>query len=123
MHTVGGYCDLVTQSTLTSSGGVNVSPRKPHAAQLDTAKRRVPAPATAYRRQGSWPAADGRGRGVLNRHPHSGFRNDQGAAAGFLGLLAEHLNHCVVDAARTGGREAGEKTMEASDAIARLVRS
>jgi len=31
--------------------------------------------------------------------------------------------HCVVDAARTGGDEAEVKVREASDAIARLVRS
>ena len=40
-----------------------------------------------------------------------------------LELLEEHLEHCVVDAARTGGPEAQEKVREASDAIARLVRS
>jgi DNA-binding FrmR family transcriptional regulator len=40
-----------------------------------------------------------------------------------LGLLEEHLSHCVVEAARAGGREAEEKVREASDAIARLVRS
>ena len=40
-----------------------------------------------------------------------------------LGLLEEHLSHCVVDAARAGGREAEEKVREATEAIARLVRS
>jgi DNA-binding FrmR family transcriptional regulator len=40
-----------------------------------------------------------------------------------LGLLDEHLAHCVVDAARTGGPEAQHKVQEASEAIARLVRS
>jgi DNA-binding FrmR family transcriptional regulator len=40
-----------------------------------------------------------------------------------LKLLDEHLAHCVVDAARTGGDEADVKVREASDAIARLVRS
>ena len=40
-----------------------------------------------------------------------------------LGLLEEHLSHCVVDAARKGGPEADAKIREASDAIARLVRS
>lgn len=41
-----------------------------------------------------------------------------------LGLLEEHLAHCVVDAARAGNdREAQEKVQEASAAIARLVRS
>ena len=40
-----------------------------------------------------------------------------------LGLLDEHLSHCVVDAAREGGPEAEIKVKEASDAIARLVRS
>ncbi|MCI2266380.1 metal-sensitive transcriptional regulator [Sediminivirga luteola] len=40
-----------------------------------------------------------------------------------LGLLEEHLSHCVVEAAARGGREADEKIKEASDAIARLVRS
>jgi DNA-binding FrmR family transcriptional regulator len=40
-----------------------------------------------------------------------------------LELVEEHLGHCVVDAARKGGPEAQEKVREASDAIARLVRS
>ncbi len=40
-----------------------------------------------------------------------------------LGLLNEHLSHCVVDAAAQGGDEAAAKVKEASDAIARLVRS
>ena len=40
-----------------------------------------------------------------------------------LGLLEEHLGHCVVDAARVGDREAAEKVKEATEAIARLVRS
>ena len=40
-----------------------------------------------------------------------------------LKLLDEHLAHCVVDAARSGGDEADTKVREASDAIARLVRS
>ena len=40
-----------------------------------------------------------------------------------LGLLDDHLKHCVVDAARAGGDEAELKIKEASDAIARLVRS
>ncbi|HEY8789429.1 MAG TPA: metal-sensitive transcriptional regulator [Actinopolymorphaceae bacterium] len=40
-----------------------------------------------------------------------------------LGLLEEHLSHCVVEAAVAGGPEAQIKVKEASDAIARLVRS
>ncbi|MFC0529413.1 metal-sensitive transcriptional regulator [Phytohabitans kaempferiae] len=40
-----------------------------------------------------------------------------------LGLLEEHLSHCVAQAAASGGPEAEEKIREASDAIARLVRS
>jgi CsoR family transcriptional regulator, copper-sensing transcriptional repressor len=40
-----------------------------------------------------------------------------------LGLLDEHLSHCVVEAAAAGGQEADVKVREASDAIARLVRS
>jgi len=40
-----------------------------------------------------------------------------------LELLDEHLAGCVVDAAGRGGREADEKVREASEAIARLVRS
>ena len=40
-----------------------------------------------------------------------------------LGLLDEHMSHCVVDAARAGGAEQEQKLKEASDAIARLVRS
>src|SRR3954467_10937902 len=40
-----------------------------------------------------------------------------------LGLLEEHLSHCVVHAAAAGGPGADEKVREAADAIARLVRS
>lgn len=40
-----------------------------------------------------------------------------------LELLDEHLSTCVVDAAAKGGKEAESKVREASDAIARLVRS
>ena len=40
-----------------------------------------------------------------------------------LGLLEDHLSHCVVQAAAAGGPEADEKVREASEAIARLVRS
>lgn len=40
-----------------------------------------------------------------------------------LGLLDDHLEHCVLDAARRGGDDAQVKIKEASDAIARLVRS
>jgi DNA-binding FrmR family transcriptional regulator len=40
-----------------------------------------------------------------------------------LGLLNDHLNHCVLEAAAVGGDEARAKLQEASDAIARLVRA
>ena len=40
-----------------------------------------------------------------------------------LGLLDDHLSHCLVEAARAGGAEQDAKIREASDAIARLVRS
>jgi CsoR family transcriptional regulator, copper-sensing transcriptional repressor len=40
-----------------------------------------------------------------------------------LGLLDEHLSHCVAEAVARGGAEADEKVKEASAAIARLVRS
>ena len=40
-----------------------------------------------------------------------------------LTLLEDHMNHCVVDAARIGDREGRVKVTEAVDAIARLVRS
>lgn len=40
-----------------------------------------------------------------------------------LGLLDEHLAHCVSEAIAAGGDDAQAKIREASDAIARLVRS
>lgn len=40
-----------------------------------------------------------------------------------LSLLDEHLRHCVTHAVQVGGEQAEEKITEASDAIARLVRS
>ncbi|MDQ3886279.1 MAG: metal-sensitive transcriptional regulator [Actinomycetota bacterium] len=40
-----------------------------------------------------------------------------------LALLEEHISTCVVDAATQGSEKAGAKVKEASDAIARLVRS
>jgi DNA-binding FrmR family transcriptional regulator len=40
-----------------------------------------------------------------------------------LGLLDEHLGHCVSHAVAEGGEEADRKLAEASAAIARLVKS
>ena len=40
-----------------------------------------------------------------------------------LGLLEDHVSHCVVNAARESDEAAQEKVREASEAIARLVRS
>ena len=40
-----------------------------------------------------------------------------------LGLLDEHLGHCVANAVAEGGDTASDKVREASEAIARLVRS
>ena len=40
-----------------------------------------------------------------------------------LGLLEEHIEHCVVDAARESDEAAAAKVAEATAAIARLVRS
>jgi DNA-binding FrmR family transcriptional regulator len=40
-----------------------------------------------------------------------------------LGLLEDHLSHCVAQATAEGGDVAAEKVREASQAIARLVRS
>jgi len=40
-----------------------------------------------------------------------------------LALLDDHMSHCVVEAARAGGEEQAIKLKEASEAIARLVRS
>jgi len=40
-----------------------------------------------------------------------------------LVLLDDHMSHCLVEAARAGGVEQEIKLKEASDAIARLVRS
>ena len=40
-----------------------------------------------------------------------------------LGLLDEHLKHCVTEAVAQGGDVADRKVAEASAAIARLVRS
>ena len=40
-----------------------------------------------------------------------------------LGLMEDHLAHCVTEAAAEGGEVAAAKVREASEAIARLVRS
>jgi CsoR family transcriptional regulator, copper-sensing transcriptional repressor len=40
-----------------------------------------------------------------------------------LGLIDQHLNHCVSEAITEGGETAEAKLREASEAIARLVRS
>ncbi|WP_372594695.1 metal-sensitive transcriptional regulator [Actinotalea sp.] len=40
-----------------------------------------------------------------------------------LDLLTRHMSTCLLDAARLGGPEQEAKVKEASDAIARLVRS
>jgi DNA-binding FrmR family transcriptional regulator len=40
-----------------------------------------------------------------------------------IGLLHDHISHCVLDAAAEGGDEAAQKIEEATAAIARLVKS
>ncbi|MBC6449849.1 metal-sensitive transcriptional regulator [Actinokineospora xionganensis] len=40
-----------------------------------------------------------------------------------LGLVDQHLHHCVAEAVAEGGQAADDKVREASAAIARLVRS
>lgn len=40
-----------------------------------------------------------------------------------LGLLEDHLRHCVAEAAAEGGDAADEKLAEAAEAIRRLVRT
>jgi DNA-binding FrmR family transcriptional regulator len=40
-----------------------------------------------------------------------------------LGLLEEHIGHCVKQALAEGGDDAADKVHEAAEAIARLVRS
>ncbi|HEX5366302.1 MAG TPA: metal-sensitive transcriptional regulator [Acidimicrobiales bacterium] len=40
-----------------------------------------------------------------------------------VGLLDEHLHHCVTDAVASGAPDAAEKVSEATRAIDRLVRS
>jgi DNA-binding FrmR family transcriptional regulator len=40
-----------------------------------------------------------------------------------LGLLEDHLGHCVTQAVEQGGPEAEQKIREAAEAISRLVRS
>jgi CsoR family transcriptional regulator, copper-sensing transcriptional repressor len=40
-----------------------------------------------------------------------------------IGLLEDHLGHCVTEAVEQGGPEAEAKVKEATEAVARLVRS
>jgi CsoR family transcriptional regulator, copper-sensing transcriptional repressor len=40
-----------------------------------------------------------------------------------LGLLEDHLGHCVTEAIEQGGPDAQEKVKEAAEAISRLVKS
>jgi len=40
-----------------------------------------------------------------------------------IGLLEDHLGHCVAEAIAEGGESASAKITEASEAVARLVRS
>jgi DNA-binding FrmR family transcriptional regulator len=40
-----------------------------------------------------------------------------------LGLLEDHLGHCVTQAVAEGGEVADQKVREAYEAVARLVRS
>ena len=40
-----------------------------------------------------------------------------------LGLLEDHVGHCVVDAARESDQAAAAKVREAAEAIARLVKA
>ena len=69
------------------------------------------------------PATHGRGRQVLHRHPPQVAAATKALQPVALGLLEEHLSHCVAGAIAEGGDTATAKVHEASEAIARLVRS
>jgi CsoR family transcriptional regulator, copper-sensing transcriptional repressor len=40
-----------------------------------------------------------------------------------VGMFDDHLRHCVADAVAEGGREADEKLTEATEAVARLLKT
>ena len=40
-----------------------------------------------------------------------------------VGMVDDHLRHCVADAVATGGRDADQKFTEATAAVARLLKS
>lgn len=40
-----------------------------------------------------------------------------------VGMLDDHLRHCVAEAVSAGGREADQKLAEATEAIGRLLKS
>jgi DNA-binding FrmR family transcriptional regulator len=42
---------------------------------------------------------------------------------GSIGLVHQHLSHCVADAEEVGGADATDKIEEATVAVARLVKS
>ena len=51
------------------------------------------------------------------------LEKDSGKLLVSLGLLEDHLNHCVVGAAKASDEEGREKVAEATAAIARLWKS
>lgn len=108
-----------------------------------TAQQPAPTPATADGHGGYWYAADkhallsrlrrieGQVRGLQRMIEQDTYCIDvitqisaatRALQAVALGLLEGHIAHCVMEAAKDGGDPSG-KVKEASEAIARLVRS
>jgi DNA-binding FrmR family transcriptional regulator len=68
------------------------------------------------------PAADGRGGQVLHRRPDPGVGDDQGASSpSALGLLDEHLDHCVRACIDDRRRRSTRSSPRRASAIARLA--
>ncbi|MGC0251949.1 metal-sensitive transcriptional regulator [Pseudactinotalea sp. Z1748] len=111
----------MTHTVETSNAGAAAEPTAPHGydAQKDAYLRRL-------RR------VEGQVRGIARMVESDTYCIDvltqisavtKALQAVGLGLLEDHMEHCVVDAARSSPEEGREKVAEATAAIARMVRS
>ena len=86
-ETLGGYSSLASRDRAARQEGTpwrSSSRRARHRApaRLHPPQGRVPQAAAPDRGPGPRPAAHGRGREVLHRHPHPGLGHDEGAPGG-----------------------------------------
>jgi DNA-binding FrmR family transcriptional regulator len=113
---MGGYCEVAETATRIEREGAGMNGYAQEKGAYLTRMRRI----------------EGQVRGIAKMIENDEYCIDvltqvsaatKALQAVALGLLDDHLAHCVIEAVAEGGQVAEDKLAEANSAIARLVRS